>query len=106
MPKFLVRARYTAEGMKALRKERASGREKAIAAACASLGGRLEALYYALGDDDAVVIVDMPSHIHVTKLNVAVGASGMASTTTVPLLTIAEADEALGEGVNYRPPGG
>jgi len=106
MPKFLIRASYTAEGMRGLQKDKASGREKSVAAACKAMGGKLDALYYALGDDDVFVVVDLPSHVHAASLCVAVGASGLVSTRTVPLLTVAEMDKALGEGVKYRPPGG
>jgi uncharacterized protein with GYD domain len=105
MPKFLIKASYTSEGMKGLQKDKASGREKAISVACKSLGGKLDAAYFALGDDDAFVVVDLPSHVHVASLCVAVGASGMANTRTVPLLTVAEMDKALAEGTKYRPPG-
>ncbi|MGO8868494.1 MAG: GYD domain-containing protein [Alphaproteobacteria bacterium] len=106
MPKFLIKGSYTAAGLKGLQKDKASGREKSIAAACKALGGKLDALYYALGDDDVFAVVDMPSHVHMSSLCVAVGASGMVSTRTVPLLTVAEMDKALGEGTKYRPPGG
>ena len=105
MPKFLITARYTAEGMKGLQKDKASGREKAVAAACEAAGGRLEAFYYALGGDDAVVVVEMPGAPQLASLLVAVGASGMASTRTVPLLTIAEMDAALASEARYRAPG-
>jgi uncharacterized protein with GYD domain len=105
MPKFLIKANYTAEGMKGLKKDKASGREKAIAASCKALGGKLDAIYYALGDDDVFIVVDMPSHVHVASLGVAVGASGMGSTRTVPLLTVAEMDKALDQDTKYRPPG-
>jgi len=106
MPKFLIKGSYTAEGLKGLQKDKASGREKAISAACSALGGKLDAVYYALGDDDVFVVVDLPSHVQVSSLCVTVGASGMVSTRTVPLLTVAEMDKALGESANYRPPGG
>ena len=106
MPKFLISARYTAEGLKGLKKDKASGREKAIAAACKAAGGKLDAMYYALGKDDVFVIADLPSHVHAASLCIAVGASGMASTHTVPLMTIAEMDKALGEDMKYRAPGG
>ena len=106
MPKFLIKGNYTAAGLKGLQKDKASGREKSIAAACKALGGKLDALYYALGDDDVFAVVDVPSHVHMSSLCVAVGASGMVSTRTVPLLTVAEMDKALGEGTKYRPPGG
>jgi uncharacterized protein with GYD domain len=106
MPKFLIKGSYTAEGIKGLRKDKASGREKAVAAACAALGGKLDAIYYALGDDDVFIVVDAPSHVEVASLSVAIGASGMFSPCTVPLLTVAEMDQALGEDAKYRPPGG
>ncbi len=106
MPKFLIKVSYTAEGMKGLLKDKASGREKATADTCKALGGKLDGYYYALGDDDLFAIVDLPSHVQVVAACVAVGASGMASTRSVPLLTVAEMDQALSQGTNYRPPGG
>jgi uncharacterized protein with GYD domain len=107
MPKFLIKATYTAEGMKGLRKYKASGREKAVAAACAAVGGKLDATYYALGDDDVFFVVDTPSHVQMAAFHVAVEATGMAHTRTVPLLTVAEMDAALSENTGaYRPPGG
>jgi len=107
MPKFLIKATYTAEGLKGLQKDKASGREKAIAAACVAAGGKLDASYYALGDDDAFFVVDVPSHLQAAAFRVMVGASGMADTRTVPLLTVAEMDEALSKDTTkYRPPGG
>ena len=101
MPKFLIKGSYTAEGLKGLQKDKASGREKAISAACSALGGKLDAIYYALGDDDVFVVVDLPSHVQVSSLCVTAGASGMVSTRTVPLLTVAEMDQALDGSVNY-----
>jgi hypothetical protein len=49
-----------------------------------------------------LVVVDMPSQMQVAALCVAVGASGMLSTRTVPLLTVVEMDQAFGRS----PPGG
>jgi uncharacterized protein with GYD domain len=43
MPKFLITGRYTAEGLKGLQKDKATGREKAVAAACEAAGGKLDA---------------------------------------------------------------
>lgn len=106
MPKFMIAARYNTAGIEGLKKDKASGREKAIAAACTAAGGRLEALYYALGDDDVFAIVDLPSQVHAAALGLAVGASGLLTARTVALLTVAEMDQALGETTSYRPPGG
>jgi uncharacterized protein with GYD domain len=106
MPKFMIKAIYTAEGMKGLKKDTASAREKAIAAACEAMGGKLDGLYYALGDDNVFAIVDLPSHVHAVSLGAAAAASGWVETRTVSLLTVAEMDKAVGEAVRYRPPGG
>ncbi len=106
MPKFMIKATYTAEGLKGLKKDTASGREKAIAAACEAMGGKLDALYYALGEDNVFAIVDLPSHVHAASLGAAASASGLVEARTVSLLTVAEMDKALGEDVRYRPPGG
>ena len=105
MPKFLVSAIYSAEGWKGVKKDKASRREKAVTAACTGLGGKLEAFYYALGKDDLFAIVDMPSTVSMASFGAAIGASGMVRTHTVPLLTVAEMDQALGEDAKYKPPG-
>ena len=106
MPKFLIRASYTAEGLKGLHKDKASGRQRAVKAACAAVGGKLEAIYYALGDDDAFIVVDLPSHVEAAALSTTVSATGMVSARTVALLTVAEMDKALAKNTKYRPPGG
>ena len=56
-------------------------------------------------DDDVLVVVDTPSHVQVAAMGVAVGAGGLASTSTVSLLTVAEMEKALSEDAKYRPPG-
>jgi uncharacterized protein with GYD domain len=106
MPKFLIKGKYSVDAMKGLQKEKATSRQKAVEAACAAIGGELDALYFARGDDDLFLIVDLPSHIQAASLCVTFGASGVGSTSTVPLLTVAEMDQALGGTINYRPPGG
>lgn len=105
MPKFLVEATYTAEGYKGLVKDKASGRKAAVSQAVKKLGGKLEAMYYSLGDNDAILIVDLPDHVSAAALGSAACGSGMTRTKTTVLLTIDEADEALAKQVVYRAPG-
>jgi uncharacterized protein with GYD domain len=50
MPKYLIQASYTAEGLNGLQKDEASGRRAAIATSIESLGGRLEALHFCFGE--------------------------------------------------------
>ena len=48
MPKFLIQGSYSPEGFKALVKDKASGRKAAVTQGLESVGGKLEAIYYAL----------------------------------------------------------
>jgi uncharacterized protein with GYD domain len=105
MPKFLIQASYTAEGLKGLQKDKASGRKAAVNKAVEALEGKLDAMYYAFGDDDVIVILDMPDNVSATALSLAVSASGLVRTKTTPLITIEETDRALQKNVNYRAPG-
>jgi uncharacterized protein with GYD domain len=43
MPKYLISASYSAEGLKGLQKDKASGRRRAVTAAIEALGGKVEA---------------------------------------------------------------
>lgn len=105
MPKYMIEASYTAEGLKGLQKDKASGRRAAVSQAFEALGGKLNEIYYAFGDHDVVVIADMPDNISAVALSTAVSASGLVRTKTTPLLTVDEADKALAKSVAYRAPG-
>src|SRR6266536_1433404 len=63
MAKFLITASYTSDGLKGLQKDKASGRRDAVRQACESVGGKLECMYYAFGDDDVVIIADLPDNV-------------------------------------------
>src|SRR3954468_1505525 len=76
MPKFLIRASYTSEGLKGLMADRPARRMAAVKKAVAGLGGKVESFYWALGDDDVVLIVDMPDAESVAALTMTVAASG------------------------------
>jgi uncharacterized protein with GYD domain len=105
MPKYLISASYSPEGLKGLQKDKASGRRQAVTTAVEGLGGKVEGFYYALGEYDAFVIVDLPDNVAATALGVAVSAAGLARTRTTALLTVEETDRALEKGTNYRAPG-
>jgi uncharacterized protein with GYD domain len=105
MPKYLFEASYTPEGTKGILKEGASGRRAAVEKAIAGLGGKLEAFYFAFGSSDAYVIADLPDNATAAAMALAVGQSGLASTKTVVLLTMEEADAATKKTVAYRGPG-
>jgi uncharacterized protein with GYD domain len=106
MAKYLIQATYTAEGLKLLQKDKASGRKRAVSSAIEALGGKVEAMYFVLGDYDVLLICDMPDTITGAAMSLKVSASGLVRTRTTALLTVEETDAALTKNVDYRPPGG
>jgi uncharacterized protein with GYD domain len=105
MPKFMIKASYTAEGTKGLIKEGGTARRATIQKLVESMGGKLEGFYYAYGEDDAYVITDFPDAASGLALTLAVNASGAVRLSTVPLLTPEEIDAASKKTVSYRAPG-
>jgi uncharacterized protein with GYD domain len=106
MPKYLVSASYSADGLKGLQKDKASGRQRAVTTAVEGLGGKVECFYHALGHDDVYIIVDLPDNSTVAALGVTASATGLVRTRTTALMTVEEVDRALEKAVSYRPPGG
>lgn len=105
MSKFLIEASYTAEGLKGLQKDKASGRLQALTQAAQSLGGKVESMHFALGNDDVIVILDLADAGAAAALGAAVSATGLVRTRTTALLTVAEMDQALTRSAAYRGPG-
>jgi uncharacterized protein with GYD domain len=105
MPKYLFQASHTGDGVQGLRKEGGSARRAAVEKACASLGGRLDAFYYAFGETDVVAIVDLPDNVTAAGLALVIGASGKVDIKTTVLLSPEEIDSAVNVGADYRPLG-
>jgi uncharacterized protein with GYD domain len=105
MPKYLVRGNYTAEGPKGLMKDGGSGRKTAVTKAVESLGGKVEAFYFALGEHDIFVIAELPDAVAATSVALAAVATGAVTLDTVHLLTPEDVDAAIKKTVNYRSPG-
>ena len=105
MPKYLIKANYTAEGVKGLMKDGGLKRKQAAEAAVKSTGGTLEGFYFAFGEADALVIVDAPDNASIAAASLAIGASGLVKATTVVLLTPEEIDQAVKKNASYTPPG-
>jgi uncharacterized protein with GYD domain len=106
MPKFLLRARLTAEGVKGTLKDGGSSRREAIEKAIASAGGTMECFYYTFGDEDSFVICDLPDNSSAAAIALQASSSGTLSVSTTVLLTPEEIDAARGLQVDFRPPGG
>ena len=105
MAKFMITGTYTADGLKGLYRDKASGRVTAVQQALEAAGGRLECAYYALGEFDVVVIADLPDTVVASAVSLAVSATGLIRTRTTALLSVDETDKALATGIKYRGPG-
>jgi uncharacterized protein with GYD domain len=105
MPKYLAHVSYTVEGLKGLLKDGGTKRREVVVKLAESLGGKLEAFYYALGEDDLFVIFDFPENVSATSASLIVNASGSAKVRLTALLTPEEVDQAVKKSVDYSPPG-
>jgi uncharacterized protein with GYD domain len=106
MPKFLIEASYTLDGVRGVQSAGGSSRRDAVAKVAESVGGSLESFYFGFGDSDAYVIVDLPDNESAAAVALTVNAAGGAATKTVVLLTPEEVDAAAKRSVDYVPPGG
>jgi uncharacterized protein with GYD domain len=105
VPKYLFKASFTTEGVRGVAQDGGSARRDAASQAAHSVGGTLEAYYFAFGGEDAYVIADLPNNEAAAALTLTVNASMGLSLETVVLLTPEEMDAAAMRIVEYRPPG-
>jgi uncharacterized protein with GYD domain len=105
MPKYLVQANYVGEGVKGLLKEGGTSRRAVAEKLIKSLGGTMEAFYYAFGETDAYIIADLPDNASMAAIALTVSASGAVTVKTTVLMTPEQVDEATKKTPSYRPPG-
>ena len=105
MPKYLVQFNYTGQGLKGVLKEGGTSRRAATEELVKSLGGTLEAYYFAFGEADGFALVDLPDNASTAAINLTVAASGAVTTKTTVLITPEEVDAAVKKTPSYRPPG-
>ena len=106
MPKYMVKASHTVDGVKGLLKEGGTSRRATMQKLIQDLGGTLETFYYAFGADDAYIIAGMPDPESMAAVSLAVNASGAVQISTTVLMTPEQMDAAARQTVDYRPPGG
>lgn len=106
MPKYLWKASYTPEGARAVAERGGTVRRDATAHTLESLGGRLEAFYFAYGETDVYIIGELPDEAAAVAASLAVNATGLIASTTIPLIEPEVVDESAKRSPDYRPPGG
>jgi uncharacterized protein with GYD domain len=105
MPKYLFEASYLSEGINGLLKEGGTRRRTAVDDLFHSLGGSVEAFYFAFGDQDVFIIGELPDNATAASLAIKINAAGVTTCKTTVLLTAQEVDEAVKKTSVYRPPG-
>jgi uncharacterized protein with GYD domain len=106
MPKYLLAVNYTLDGVKGLGAQGGTARVTAATELVESLGGKVESFYFAFGDTDAYVTIDLPNNSSAAAGALAVNIGGGATVRTVALLTAAEMDASVAaiKKATYRPP--
>ncbi len=105
MPKYLYKVKLTVDGLQGLLNEGGGARREVVERMVQSLGGRLESMYWAFGDDDVYVTVDLPNNTSAAAMGLVTSAAGGVRTSTIVLLSPDEIDEAIRQNVEYRAPG-
>ena len=106
MATFLLQASYTADTWANLVAQ-PQNRIDAIRPVVEKLGGKVTHGWFAFGDYDVIAVVEMPSNVEAAALSIAAAAAGaLRSIKTTPLLTAAEAMEAMSKSrlSGYRAP--
>jgi len=105
MPHYLCQISYTAEGWVALLKK-PQDRIEAVRPAIERLGGKVEGAWFAFGESDLIVILDMPDNTSAAAFAMAAAGGGaVKSYKTTPLMSIDEGIDALKQGAQsgYKP---
>jgi uncharacterized protein with GYD domain len=105
MAKYLTNFRYTPEGLKGLLSDGGTKRRQATEQLVQSLGGKLDAYYFAFGYQDGFAILDLPDNISAAAASLVVNASGAVVVSITVLMTPEEVDQAVKRSATYSPPG-
>ena len=105
MPKYLIEASYLSKGVNGLLRDGGSKRRAIVDDLFQSMGGKLEAFYFAFGDRDLYVIGDLPDNAAAAALAMRVNSAGKVNVKTRVLLTPEEIDAAAKMNIVVGPPG-
>lgn len=95
MPSYLQQVAYSTEGWEAL-VGKPQDRIEAVRPAIEKLGGKIESSWFAFGEYDVVLIIQMPTNVDAGAIAMAFAAGGACkSVKTTPLLSAEEAVEAM-----------
>ena len=105
MPKYLYHGSYTDDGLKGLIKDGGTKRMEVTKKAIESLGGKMEAYYFAFGSNDFFLIAEVVDNVNAVTGSLVANASGTVKVSITPLITPAEVDLAVKKTMDWSPPG-
>ena len=105
VPRYLIIAKYTAQGEQGLLQKGGTARRDAVTAMVEKLGGKVETFDFAFGEDDVFTVCEVPDNTTAASIGLAVGASGLVGIRTVVLLTPEQIDAAAQMHPDYHGPG-
>ena len=79
MSKYLISGSYVGEGIKDLLKDGGTKRREAVEQLIGSLGGTVESMHFAFGDDDFFIIFDAPDNVKVAAGSLIASSTGAVS---------------------------
>ena len=106
MAHYMFQASFTPEAWSKMVRE-PQNREQAIRPVIEKLGGKLVGYWFAFGESDAVVIVQMPDNVSAAAASLAATAGGaLKSLKTTVLMSVDESMQAMGKAAlaGYRGP--
>ena len=108
MARYLMQITLVPQAFTAL-VQNPDNRAEAVRPIFEAMGGRLEEYYFAVGENTVYTLGEMPDHVSMEALTMAVLAGGaVTSTKSTAILTAKEAVDAMkkAKDVGYRPPAG
>ena len=105
MPKYLISGSYVGEGIKGLLKDGGTKRKEAVEQLIGSLGGKVESVHFAFGEDDFFVIAEVPDNVRAAAGSLIANSTGAVSAKITVLMTPEEVDQVAGISADCRPPG-
>lgn len=105
MPRYLFKASLTAEGISGVRSEGGTARRKVVEDAIGALGGTLVSFDFAFGDDDVIIIAELPDNQTAAAFAMETSSSGRVAVSTTVLITPEEMDRAGDTQSGWRAPG-
>ena len=105
MDKYLFSGSYTPESLLGRMVEGVTNRIGAAKEALGSVGGELDAFYFAFGDFDFYFIVDAPDNVSTTTISWAGNMNGPFKIKSVVLRTPEEGGEVVKKAVTFRSSG-